>query len=1124
MKKCIHEDILYPKKSLSKLYRIMKFMFLLTFAGLVSLSANVYSQNKTLTLQTRNASLHELFKAIERQTEYRFFYNDELVNANKLVSIDVKDMQIDAVLDQLLADTDLQYKWLENNLIVVSSSSLLQQIHVTGLIIDSNDEPIPGANVIIKGTTTGVVTDAIGKFAINVPNVDAVLQISFVGFVTQEIRVGNQQIINVTLLEDARELEEVVVVGYGVQRKSDVTGSISVATSEDILASPTFNALTGLKGKAAGVNIFNNTGNPLGVSESAQRVVIRGMNSINTSTDPLYVVDGVQMNEIHYINPNDIERMEVLKDASATAIYGARGANGVILVTTKRGTSGAADGITVTYSGWVSLKTMARKIDLMNAAEFMEMQDIAFANFAKFPQSASKAGMIVDRSDPLIFDSNGNPLYDTDWQKEATRNAWSQSHQLNLQQQGKNSSIGAFLNYTDEQGLFINNYGKRINGRLTWDAKPLKWLEINSNIMVNHMWGNGVDDTGGGQVSRRTIWEMPPIFPVKFPDGRWADSQYTGSQLNFGLEAMTNPVHELKEIVRERYRSKVFGNFALVVQLADGLSLRTQVGVDANFRSNKSSTPNNMINISTRGNASIYNGQYLYWQEETYLNYNKLFDGIHRLNALVGLSWSENRKFGTNSSTINDFSNNYFKYYNLAAGRTPGAPTSEFQKWTMNSYFARASYSLMDKYLFTGTLRVDGSSRFGENNKYGFFPSVGLGWVMSKENFMQGTAAWLNNLKIHTSYGRTGNTEIDEYRSIALITDGTTLLNNGRQSTSELSRMANPDLTWEKTDQFDVGINLNMFKNRVNLELDYYNKQTNDILLEKPLPYTTGFSSIWYNMGRVDNTGIDFLLSTVNIEKENFTWESTLNLNYNKNEIKKLGDNDEDILTDPNFVQGQIILRVGEPMSSFYGYQRYGTFSTADAAADSKIIAGTAKRSDNREIIGNGMPKFTGSFINKFYYKNLDLIVDLQFVTGVDVWQLFFHSAEDRTGIANGLRTILYDGWTESNQNTMVQQIRQQNYSGQSSYSDSHWVCDGSYLRGSLLQLGYTFDRQLMQKWNIKTLRVNFSVNNAFLICSKDFKGFDPEGASNTNRNGQNVMFYQYPSSRIFSLGATLSF
>ena len=995
---------------------------------------------------------------------------------------------------------------------------------ITGIVTDEKGEPLVGVSVIEVGTSNGMVTDADGHYSIRTA-LTGNLRFIYLGYVTQVQKIDSRTLINVVMAEESQKLEEVVVVGYGVQRKSDVTGSISVASGEDVLARPSFSALEGLRGKAAGVNVFINTGNPLGVDESGPRVIIRGINSINTSTDPLYVVDGVQTNEIQYLNPNVIERVEVLKDASATAIYGARGANGVILITTKRGEEGS--GITVSYDGWIKVKTLAKKIGLLNAAEFMQVEETGFANIGKYDPNSPYIGLKPNRSDPMLFDSAGNPLYDTDWQEETTRNSISQNHQLSIQQKNKMSSVGAFFNYSDEEGLMLNNYAKRLNAKMVYDANAQKWLTINMNLEINHMWANGIDDSGGGQTARRTIWEMPPILPVKFPDGSWANSQFVGNQLNYGLEAMTNPVQELTTRQRNRYRTKILGNLALIFHLTDGLDLRTQAGVDANVRSNKNYDPNDLINISApNGRASMYKGERIYWQENTYLSYNKLFNDIHRINATLGMEWSQYTDMWDNTNDVTGFTTNFFGYNNLGAGTTPSAPSSGWTQWAMNSYFGRVSYGLKDRYLLTATLRIDGSSRFGENNKYGAFPSAGLGWILTNEPFMKGKADWINNLKLHTSYGRAGNSEIDPYSSLATISSGTVLLNGARAASSQLSRMPNPDLKWEKTDQFDAGINLNLFKNRLNIDLDYYYKKTTDLLLSRPLPFSTGFSSVMDNMGRVDNQGIDLLINTLNIKSKTFGWESTINLNYNKNVIKKLGENNEDILTDPNFVGGNVILRVGEPLGSFYGYRRLGTWGVDEAAEAAKVgaVPGEAKRSADREIIGNGLPKLTGSFTNTFYYKNFDLIVDLQFVTGVDCWQLFTHSTEDRTGIANVLKSALYDAWTPTNQNTMVQQIRQQNYSGQNSNSDSHWVSDGSYLRGNLIQLGYTVDNKLLKKWNMKKLRLNLSVNNAFLIHAKDFRGYDPEASSSTARFGQNIFFFEYPRSRDYSLGLNLSF
>jgi TonB-linked SusC/RagA family outer membrane protein len=1105
-----------------KLFLKMKLTLLIVIFGLMQVSASVYSQATKLNYDFRNMRVSEILMEIEETTDFRFFYQREQIDLDRRVSLQVNDKNVEELLESLFRDQGVSYRVMDDNLILLTADRLVTQQSQTikGRITNAQGEPIPGASVVVKGTNKGTISDPHGNYSLpDVPG-NATLVVSFVGMKSQEIAVAGQTAINVRLEEETIGLEEVVAVGYGTQRKSDLAGSVGVANAEDILKASSFNVLQGMKGKVSGVNIFTNSGNPTGGS----RVIIRGINSINTSSDPLYVVDGVQMTDFQYINPNDIERIEVLKDASAAAIYGARGANGVILVTTKRG-KGAGEGVTMSYDGWISVGTLARKVDVMNSAEFMEMEEIGFANFSKYESSRNLAGMQVDRSDPLLFDENGNPLYDTDWQEEVTRAAVSHSHQLSIQQQGKTSSVGAFLNYTDQQGIMLDNYMKRINVKMTYDADPKKWLSTSINMMVNHTWANDLDETGGGQTARRTMLEMPPILPVKFPDGTWSSSQFEGNRLNLGLEAMSNPVHELETRKMHRFRTKLFGNAALTFHMMEGLDLKTQIGVDANLKKDKNYSPNDLINISSPlGRANIYSNEDYYWQEETYLTYNKNLEK-HRINAVAGLSWSRYTFADDNTGDVSGFATNYFGYNNLGSGTTPSAPSSGWRRWSMNSYYLRGSYTYNDKYLATVTARIDGSSRFGKNNQYAFFPSAALGWIISREDFLS-DVTWLDNLKIHASYGRTGSTEINPYSTTATITSGTVLLNGTRAASAYIAQLANPNLEWEKTDQFDIGINLAAFNNRINLELDYYYKLTSDLLLARPVPYTTGFSSVVDNIGEVSNKGLDILLTTQNIQTDNFSWETTINANFNKNKIEKLGENNEDIITDPGFVGGNVILRVGESLGSFYGYRRLGVWGTdeAEEAAAVGAIPGEAKRSAEREIIGKGLPDWTGSFINTFNYKNWDLTVDLQFVFGVDSWQLFFHSLEDRSGIANGLKTILYDGWTEDNQNTMIQQIRQQNYSGQNSVSDSHWVSNGSYVRGNLIQLGYTFNNTLMQSWGFKRLRAYFSVNNAFLIDSKDFKGYDPEAVSNTNQFGQNIFFFQYPKPRTFTFGVNLSF
>lgn len=999
-----------------------------------------------------------------------------------------------------------------------SHATAKQGILVSGQVFEGigTDIVLAGANVSEKGSGNGTITDAQGRFQLTVANEQAVLVFSYIGMQSQEITVGKQRTFNMNLQSDDEALEEVVVTGYGTQRKSDLTGSVAVVSSKELLNVPANNMLQGLKGKVSGVNVFLNSGSPTG----SPRVLIRGLGTINSSSNPLYVVDGVVMENIQFLNPNDIERTEVLKDASSTAIYGARGANGVILVTTKRGAP--TEGLVIGYDGFVSMGVLPKKLDVLNSAEFLEVIERGFQNYSKYNPSGTPP--VFTKSDPRLFDAQGNPLYDTDWQEEATRTAISHNHQLSVLGKSEKSSFGAFMNYNKTEGIMLNNWLERINGKLAYDANPKKWLSLGTNILVNYNRGNEFEEEGGHQMPRRSMLEMPPIFPVKFPDGTWAHSGMISDA--YSLEAIPNPVHVLTTQDRFRKRTQIFGNTYATFHILPGLDLRTQFGFDKQDNLIQNYDPTDLINISAPlGYAYIENQHSFYWQEETYLNYNKEL-GDHRINGVLGLSWQE-RTAETDAISARGFSDNFFRFNSIQAASQPGAPTSSYDRWSMNSYFLRGSYSYKSKYLLTFTGRVDGSSRFGANNKYGIFPSVGLGWVLSQERFLADLEA-IDELKLRSSYGITGNTEIPTYQSLGTISSETTLINGTRVSQSYINRLPNPNLEWEKTKQFDIGMDLSLFNRRLSFGFDYYHKLTTDLLLDRPVPTSTGFAAVRDNIGSVSNRGIEVLISGSPVKSTDFSWETTLNFNYNKNKIEALGANDEDIFPGPNWVSGsQTILRVGESLSSFWGYRRLGTWSTDEAAEATKVgaIPGEAKRSSERTIIGKGLPDWTGSFINNFRYKNFDLNVDLQFVMGVDILQQFFHSMEDRTGYSNGFRWTLTESWTEENQNTMIQQIRNGPYSGQNSEVDDHWVANGSYLRVNAISLGYNFGNTQLSKIGLKNWRIYASVQNAFLIKSDSFKGYDPEATSwGTNQWGQNIYFHQYPRPRTFTLGTSFQF
>ena len=1017
---------------------------------------------------------------------------------------------------------------------------------ISGTVTDDQGEAVISGTVKVKNGSTGTITDINGKYTLSVPS-NATLVFSYIGYITQEFKVSElkSNVLNVVLQSDTKALDEVVVVGYGTMRKSDLTGSISTAKGKDMLKAQSFNALDGLKGKVAGVNIFSNTGQPGGES----RVIIRGISTINASASPLYVVDGVVMSNFELLNPNDIESIEVLKDASSAAIYGARGANGVIMVTTKRGNAGK--GVHVSYDGSLSIGKMARKIDVMDANEWMSTFKQGLENANEFQGKNFTTDLSQIFTDERLFNADGSPKYNTNWQDEASRTAISHNHQISIQRTGEGSSIGAFINYTDQQGILLNSYFKRINAKLAYDDKPTDWLSTSVNLLVNHTWGNRTSDNPYGQGALRTMIEQLPFLPVKL-DGEYTQTNIinTSSILNnqtdpnsgkqgFSPEGVGNPVELLERMQAMQYRTQIFGNAALTFHLMKGLDLKTQFGID--YHNNRDAnytpfTPRPMINQSSEGAASANNSNSLYWQEETYLTYVKDINK-HHINAMAGMSWQEYNytKFeASDSKYIDDF----YGDYNLGSGTNRPSVGSDYDKWAMNSYFLRLAYSYDNKYMATVTGRYDGSSKFGQNNKYAFFPSVGLGWMISNEDFLKDNSL-ISKLKLHTSYGVTGNSEIGTYKSLATVSQSNTIIGDALHVVSYLDNMPNPDLKWEKTGQWDLGFELGLFNNRLNFDISYYYKYTSDLLLDRPVPESTGYSSIMDNIGAVSNRGLDILVTAYPIQTHDFQWTSTLNLGFNKNRVEKL---DESASVDPvtgkrqittdGFVGYDMLIREGEELSSFYGYKRAGIYDGIPSNWDPETMnipstIGEKVTYKKREIIGNGLPDWMGSFINTFNYKGFDLTLDFQFTWGVDVMQEYYHSTVARF-LTNGIDRLYKEAWHPTlNPSGKEQAIRLNNFGqGANNQADDDWVCNGSYLRCNMIQLGYTFNPTLIKKIGLSSLRLYANVNNAFLITSKDYNGYDPDNSSRLGDNkwGANRQFFTYPRPRTFTFGLNVAF
>ncbi|MHA4742515.1 SusC/RagA family TonB-linked outer membrane protein [Dyadobacter sp. MSC1_007] len=1018
-----------------------------------------------------------------------------------------------------------EQQMIQENLVAQTGAQTAVDRTIKGAVSDEAGAGLPGVSVVLKGTQRGTSTGGSGEFSIDIPDGgQPVLVFSFVGYKSQEVAVGNQSTLNVKLAPDENALEEVVVVGYGTVKKSDLTGAVGTLKAEVLQERPASSLNQGLSGRITGVNVSSNSGRPGGRAN----IRIRGASSVSVSNNPLYVIDGVILNAfdlqngstpIDYLNPNDIASIEVLKDASSTAIYGARGANGVILVTTKRGTAGGGK---VTYDADFSIGVAPRKLPVLNSKEFLQVEETLYANAAKYDPVGWATGTKytdpkLKRTNPLLFDSSGNPLYDTDWQKEAFQKAFTQNHQLGFTGGSEKGSYGAFLNYRNENGIIRESWQKRFSGRFVFDSQIKSWLKVGGTLGYTDQNEKQIDQLGGGGITAmRQVLEALPIIPVKYPDGKWASNRdYPG------MEGGDSPLRVVNERLFYLRTQTMLGNMYANIRLADGLELRSTIGTNVINQRNDYFAAPGLQYITSNGEAWVTSNRFNSWQFENYLTYFKDFGKIHSVNAMVGLSWQHVDRFD-NQARSQNFTDTYFQYNNLSAGAIAVAPTSNAQAYGLNSYFARINYSLMNKYLVTFTGRMDGSSKFGEANRYAFFPSAALAWRVNEEEFLKNSAS-ISNLKIRASYGATGNSEIPAYRALAGMASSDVIFGGTRNIGIGVGRMSNSNLQWEKTQQVDFGLELGLFQNRINLELDLYRRKVNKMLLDAPLPSSSGYTSIFTNVGSMENKGVEFAVNSTNIKAGDFSWSTTFNISVNKNKVLALSGGSD-------IFSGATVIRVGEPVGSFFGRVHQGIWSTAEAEEAKKynMLPGDVKYADlnkdgaindnDRTIIGKGIPDGFGTFLNTFSYKQWSLTVDLQYMYGNDVLDRSIHSAEDRQGIANSYKTVL-NAWTETNQNTTIAQVRPIN-AYYTTNNDSHKVTDASFIRGRNLLLAYVFPASVVSKLKLDRLRAYASVQN-FFVTTK-YKGYDPEVSNSGSPFDQGFGLYDYPKPRVFMLGLNI--
>lgn len=1022
-------------------------------------------------------------------------------------------------------------------------SAFAQNRAIKGVVKDDKGQPVAGASVKVKGTNIGTATGVSGEFTLQVTGNNPVLVFTLIGFTTKEVPVGTQSTINVSLTSEATSLNEVVVVGYGTTRKSDLTGAVGQVKAEQLQERPAASLNQALAGRVTGVQVNTNSGRPGGQTN----IRVRGFSSINTTNNPLYVVDGVALpignqsqnsNAIDYINPADIASVEILKDASATAIYGARGANGVVLVTTKRGTKA---GGRINYDVDFSIPTIGpQRVEMLNAQQFLQVENLSYDNIKVYDPVGWAAGNYnsvrdprTNRTNPLLFDASGQPLYNTDWLKESTQNKLSQNHQLAFTGGNEDTQFGAFVGYRDDNGLLLNSYLERYSGRFTFDSQIKKWIKVGGTLSYNSQEENLVDVGSGGLNSLRMITEALPFLPVKYPNGQYAANyQYPN------MEGGSNPVQILNERKYILRTQTSLGNIYSNINLAKGLEMRTILGANIVNRESNQFNGRNLDQISRdqRGTATITNNRETFWSVENYFTYNNKFGKDHSVNGVLGLSWQQGNLFGYSLQAQN-FVSDFFETNNFSAGSVYPAPTSGRSQYGLNSYFARFNYGFKDRYLLTFTGRADGTSRVGNENRFSFFPSAAFAWRASDEEFLKGNET-ISNLKLRTSYGVTGNTEIPSYQSLGLLgTNYPYIFNGARVIGIGTNRLSNPQLRWERTASSDAGIEIGLFKNRINLEADLYYRKTTGMLLDAPLPQSSGYSSIRKNIGSMSNKGLELGINTVNITGDNLSWNTTFNISFNKNEVLSLATPAPIFSGNPNFLSNTGIIRVGESVGSFYGLVRLGTWSESERAEAAKfasyrggkpILPGDLKYLDvngdyvindaDRVIIGKSNPDFFGSFINNLKFKNIDLTLDLQFMYGNNVLNQTRHSGEDRTSIANSFNTVL-NAWTPQNQNTDIAAIRDTR-AGYVTNVDSHWIEDGSFIRGRNAILGYTFPASITQKLHLSRLRIYASSQNFFLITK--YTGNDPEVTTYGDAFAQGQTFFDYPKPTTYLLGLNI--
>ena len=1046
----------------------------------------------SISLSLRKGTLKELFVAIENKSDYKFVYDSSEIDTGRSISAVYSNQDINTILSETLVG--LSYEIKGNQIIIRKSDAqekkATARITVSGKVTDANGEAIIGANILEKGSRTGSITDANGNFSLSVAS-DASLKVSYIGYETREVKVKGRSQLSVVLEEDTKMVDEVVIVSYGSQLKREVTGSVAQINTSTLADMPVLQFSQELQGKIAGVQINQYSGQV----GSGMAFRIRGAASLSSGNSPLVVVDGIPLTgDINNINPSEIESFSVLKDASASALYGSRAANGVILITTRKAQSGDAR---MEFAANYGVQTVPQRgrPDMMTAREFAEFQNEYYEDRVKYEGYTGEL-------DPLY----ANPERygkGTDWFDVMTRSAAIQKYDLSLFNGGKKCSTSAMIGYSMQDGVVENTGVKQISARVNQIFKPKDFIEVGLNVAPSYKLDHNslIAFDGVNNLFNKAIQASPLVAPVD-------------ENGNMPLYVNTSPM---------------LANGYLSVTPLKGLTLKTSLATDMTWERRKYFKPGSVDAEGIASGTSSYYNDYT-WISETNATYANTFRNDHKLEVLLGFSAQKYCK-ESNSVSGSHFSSDDIPYLNNATNITSG--TSNITEYALLSLLGRVNYNYKNKYLISAALRYDGSSRFGSNNRYGYFPSISGGWVVSEEPFMQ-SVPHLNMLKLRASYGVTGNDNIGNYTHIANIGEYNYVLNGTLVSGASNSNIANVNLGWERTAQFDIGLDLSMFNNRFTFSYDYYKKATDNMIQERPIPQASGFASITSNVGKIHFWGHEFSLGYNNTFGK-FSWQSNFNISFDRNKIVELVEPGY-ITRNTSEYSDYYRNQEGYPLSQFFGYIKLGLYKDEEDLATSPKSStsqvGTIKFKDvnkdgvinvkDRTFIGDPNPDFLFGFTNNFKYSNFDLSISMTGSYGGKVVNALKHQYLGNLDGAFNILAAAKDRWRSPEQPGSGDYPRTMTgTTAEHRKVNTSWIESNSHLAVKNITLGYTLP--LPQNRYCSKLRVYASIQNVCFISKYD--GANPEVSLNgLNGTGIGVDENSYPVPRVYSLGLNVTF